>query len=364
MVYPGGEWRPGSFTKNFSWGDKAEGLVRLHEIIRLGFDGKVEDVPRSEFRRRVKAANRPDYIPINFFLFNTNISGVDHLIADELVFQAITADHGPRFDKLALFAFNFSYVGRWNGATPHQRRPALWAHYYVKQRVADDLKWDAKRINADDIEQFVLKSPNYVAKTARKLATNLNYLYAVGRLSEFASASVERWWVDSLFLALDRIIEDKKLDKEKLPESKYTEALLRAHFPSISGAWSIEKTLASQHLVNLYIACGDRQRFSEDHVKELTQVRIPDIHWYLSNDDRPRGAVHPSNPRILKSIPRACALLARYLGGFDEITPDELENFDADEYIRTHTKTALDRLREKNVSPTMTAEELMKLTRK
>src|SRR3546814_18326964 len=92
------------------------------------------------------------------------------------------------------------------------------------------------------------------------------------------------------------------------------DALLRAHFPSISGAWSIEKTLASQHLINLYTACGDRQRFSEDRVKELTQVRIPDIEWYLSNDERPQEAVHPSNPRILKRIPRACPLLAHYLG--------------------------------------------------
>lgn len=46
-------WRPGSFTKNFSWGDGA-GLSELHAVIRAGFNDTMADVPRDEFRDRIR----------------------------------------------------------------------------------------------------------------------------------------------------------------------------------------------------------------------------------------------------------------------------------------------------------------------
>ena len=206
-------WRPGSFTKNFSWGKRSSGLLQLHNTIRQGFADTMEDVPRSTFRRRLGGgASRPDFIPINFFLFNKPINGVDHVIADELVFQALSTKHSSGFDKLALFAFNFSFAGKWARASPDQRRPAMWANVYVCSRVADQFDWNTSRVNADDIQQFVSEDPRYKGATSRKLATNLNYLYSIGRLSEFASNRIERWWVDALFLALDRLIENRELD--------------------------------------------------------------------------------------------------------------------------------------------------------
>ena len=69
MVDQAEEWRPGSFTKNFSWGTE-KGFAQLYESIRIGFDLKLEDVPREVFRERLEHVNRPVYIPINFFLFN------------------------------------------------------------------------------------------------------------------------------------------------------------------------------------------------------------------------------------------------------------------------------------------------------
>src|SRR5690242_19831776 len=101
------EWRPGSFTKNFSWGS-AKGLRELHSVIQTGFGNKLEDVPRAEFRARVRKTGRPDYIPINFFLFNKIKNDQSYLVADELVFQAINFPHSARFDHLALFAFLLS----------------------------------------------------------------------------------------------------------------------------------------------------------------------------------------------------------------------------------------------------------------
>ncbi len=355
-------WRPGSFTKNFSWGDKSDGLRQLYELIRLGFDNKIEDVPRSRFRARVATSGRPDYIPLNFFLFNKPIHGVDHLIVDELVYQALTSEHSDRFDKLALFAFNLSLVGIWKGAADYQRRPALWAYHYVSRHIAGELKWNIAAVSADDIERFVSGDRRYAAKTARKLATNLTYLYRIGHLAEFANSHVERWWVDAVFLTLDRVIEDRKIDGVESTEEQYRTLLERSGFPNISGRRSLEKELAAGHVTALYGECGSRERFSEEFVRERSVLRIPDLQWFAANDPRPQGAVHPTNPRILKSIPRACAFLAKY-AGFSVIGADDMATFDPADFLRRHTAAALARLKEQGIEPTMTAEELMRITR-
>ncbi|HEX8165324.1 MAG TPA: hypothetical protein VF601_05985 [Beijerinckiaceae bacterium] len=356
-------WKPGSFTKNFSWGERDAGLLQLHESIRIGFDHKLKDVPREEFRRRIRRTGRVDYIPANFFVFNKRIGGVDHVIVDELVFQALTSNHSPRFDKLALFAFNFSYVGSWSGADEEQSRPALWAYHYIKDRVAAQFDWSTKFVSANDIERFVRNDPRYKAKTARKLSTNLNYLYEIAYLDQFREPRVERWWVDALFLALDRLIEDRALRGRRASESQYRPILDTSGFQDIAGKRSLEKDLAVKHLITLYIACGGRERFSEEAVKERTALKLQDLGAFDEpNDEDPRGAVHPTNPRILKSIPRACAMLATY-AGFDVISALAMEEFDPEVFIRERTQAALASLREQGIEPTMTAEEVLRLTR-
>lgn len=355
-------WHPGSFTKNFSWGESRDGLRQLHEIIRIGFDDLMQDVPRALFRERVAHTNRPDYIAINFFLFNKIVQGRDYIIADELVFQALNFPHSSDFDKLGLFAFNFSTVGRWKGASSFQSRPALWAHHYVADRVADQLNWDARLVTADDIQAFVRADPRYHGETSRKLATNLNYLYVLGRLSELNETKVQRWWTSALFLALDRLLEDRMSRSQEASASQYRSMLDRSRFHFISGRRSVEKDLATKHLLRLYDACGGRARFSEEEVKARQEVLLPDLHWF-ANSNEPVGAVHPTNHRIIKVIPRACAMLAFYLAGFVSLDLEELEGMDIDDFIRSRTKEALERLRTAGVAPTMNAEELMKLTR-
>lgn len=357
------EWLPGSFTKNFGWGSRRAGLSLLHSTIRAGFDGREEDVPRAVFRERTSRAGLIDYIPINFFLFNRPLGGVDHIIFDELAFQAITSAHSQRFDRLALFAFNFSYVGRWAKAKSSQSRPALWAFHYVRDRVGRDFNWDARRVSADDIEQFVLADSRYRAKTARKLATNLNHLYKLGRLNELDDPRVDRWWVDALFLALDRLIENQKLEKSPPTEGQYAALLSQSGFAAVSGRDSLEKQLATKHLLRLYTQCGARDRFSPDHVRERTNLKLPEVAWYIANDSRPQGAIHRTNPRILKTIPRACAMLAKYAAGFEIINADELDDFSTEEFIRQQTLAAIQNLGERGIEPSMSAEDLMKITR-
>ena len=362
MVVNAEEWRPGSFTKNFSWGTE-RGFSQLYESIRIGFDLKLGDVPRDLFRKRLEHVNRPVYIPINFFLFNRPKDGVDHLAVDELVFQAITGNHTQRFDKLALFAFNFSYVGVFKGAKKSQRRPALWANGYVRERVAKAYGWDTSYVSADDIENFLLNEVRYIADGARKVATNLTHLYKIGRLGDLKSDRVDRWWVDALFLALDRLIADRQTSRLATSEADYLGLLRQSDFAAVSGKGSMEKDLATKHLVRLYIACGGQDRFSEEAVETRTKLHFEDLdHWAFPNDPDPKGAIHPTNVRILKSIPTTCAMLATY-AGFDIISSMMMEEFDADDFIRDQTRIALDRLKAQGIRPTMSAAEVFKLTR-
>lgn len=354
-------WRPGSFTKNFSWGG-GTGLSELHAVIRAGFADRLEDVPRDEFRDRISPSGRPVYIPMNFFLFNKVIDGQDMIIADELVFQALSWDHGPAFDRVALFAFVFSYAGRWKGSQPYQRRPAMWANAYVRDRVAKDLGWNERRITADDIQRFVDEDPRYQAETSRKLATNLNYLLHIGHVGDFSEKRVTRWWVDCLFLALDRLIEDARVSRSEIRPEVYQSFLEKSDFLSLTGGRSLEKELAMKRLVWLYRALGGRSRFSDNAVAERMRELMPNSDMPRPNDPRPRGAVHLTNPRLLKSIPPYCAELAR-MAGFDVITPGELEDFDAAAFVRHRTDWALADLNEKGIRPTISIEELLDDTR-
>jgi hypothetical protein len=354
-------WHPGSFTKNFSWG-VGRGLRELHEIIRIGFGGELVDVPRQVFRDRVARSGRPDFIPINFFLFNRTDAGTDSLIVDELVFQALSFDHSDRFDHLALYAFILSMVGRWRGADAFQERPAMWAFHYVADRIGAKANWETGVVSANDIQNFIRDDKRYVGKTSRKLATNLNFLLHAGGLHEMVSSHVERWWVDAIFLTLDRVIETRRLHGQKIDSEKLEAYLAASRFSEISGKRSIEKDLALRHVVRLYQACGERLRFHDDNVRELTKTVFDDINQWLANSNEPTAALHPTNLRIVKTIPRACAMLAQH-AGFAVLDLDTLAESSLRELVRNNLEKALASLKGRGITPTMTAAALMKLMR-
>ncbi len=355
-------WLPGSFTKNFSWGAR-QGLKALHENIRIGFAETLEAVPREEYRRRVASAGRPDLIPINFFLFNEVRGGASYLKVDELVFQALSSEHSSRFDSLALFAFNFGHAGQWSKQKKGQRYPALWAAHYIVNRVARDFLWQTDRVNAADIERYLRALREFHAETAyTKISTNLNFLYKIGGLAGFSSARMERWWVDAVFLAFDRICADRALDGAETPFEALPSLLLKRHFLELTGIITTEKTYSIAHLVALYSICGGMKRFDAERVRELVEVALPSFPQPVPNDPRPQGALHPTNPRILKSIPRECSELARS-AGFEIILADDLETFDADEFVRQRAADAVDSLQRDGVKPIMTPEQLHALTR-
>lgn len=355
------DWRPGSFTKNFSWGT-SDGLKALYDHIRVGFDNQIVDVPRELYRERVKNINRPDFIPLNFFLFNQKQGGVDHVVVDELVFQALSGEHSALFDKLALFAFNFSHAGIWSQARDYQRYPSLWATHYIVDRLAGQNRWQTQTVSARDIGAFLNNSPSYRAETTGKVSTNLNFLYSIGRLSEFSQKRIERWWVDCLFLAIDRIVANRSIDGLKTTPQSLLALLLNSHFLPLTGPTTTEKTFAMAHLMSLYNVCGGRERFSDDAVKDRVKVQVPDYEFPMLNDFRPVGAIHPTNPRILKSIPRLCGTLAESIG-FEVIDADDLVMFVPSEFIKNQISNAKSELAASGIKPTMSASELHKLTR-
>jgi len=356
------EWRPGSFTKNFSWGSKSEGLKVLHETIRIGFEGRVENTTRQEFRERIARTGRPDFIPINFFLLNKIINNQDFIIADELVFNAINFEHNKQFDRLAIFAFLHSYVGQWKSAKNYQSRPALWAKFYIIEQVADLYNWDTKFISADDIENYLKNDSRYKAKTTRKLSTNLNYILELSDFKNFEEKKVTRLWTDCLFLALDRILDEREHTHKKINNEKYLDYLTASYFNSISGKRSLEKDLAIKHIITLYQKCGGRERFSEETIRGLHNLTIPDVEFAIPNNLSPIIAIHPSNHKIMKSLPKVCAILAKY-AGFITINIDEYENFDVSDFVSSRILEALINIKEQGLETNITAHELMQILR-
>lgn len=354
-------WLPGSFTKNFSWGPLGSGLKALHESIRVGFGGELADVPREEFRRRLEAVKRPDFIPANFFVFNQVRSGVSWIVVDELIFQAVSFNHSKRFDNLALFAFNLSLVGSWKGSQEQQSRPALWARYYYVDRVADRFNWNIEKVDADDIQRYLEGASAYQGKTTRKLATNLNYLYKQGASPNTASKRVTQWWVDCVFLALDRVVLDRARRGLETRSADFPQYLEEIEFSRLSGGKSIAKDLALSHLINLYEICGRTSRFSDEAVRERQRMLLPEVKEWANNPE-PIGVAHRTDPNIFKTIPRACAVLAATVG-FIQTDVISFEDFDIDKFVRKNVQDAVRRLEEMGISSTMSVEELLRITR-
>jgi hypothetical protein len=130
----------------------------------------------------------------------------------------------------------------------------------------------------------------------------------------------------------------------------------------VSGRWSLEKELEVAHLIRLYTEIGSRDRFSCAHVEERTAHALAGERFVPPNDTRPQGAVHPTNPRILKTIPRACAALARH-AGFEVIEADDVDTFDAKEFVQSQISRAMKELRKREIVPTMNAAELLSIMR-
>lgn len=358
MIQEPNDWYPGSFTKNFSWG-RGQGLRRLQDAIQVCFGNSSDPVPRRLAIERLDRAGYVWHIPLNFFLLNSKIGSEDFILFDELVYQATAFEYSGGFDKIALAAFHNSYVGTWHGALHWQTYPSLWANGYIRERVNLGSSWDTSRVNAKDIEKFIIGSGRYRAQSARKLSTNLNFLYEISNLSELGTGQITRWWVDSLFLILDRAFAETK---SELTAETANMLAIKSGFMEISGLRTKNKELSLIPLSTLYWACGGIDRWSREAAQERQKAVLPDIGWFANSDD-PFFAIYKRDPNVIKTLPKICAMLAKHLADFEELDPDEILNWDPVDYIRRKTRQALDSLKERNIKPTMSADDLLKITR-
>jgi hypothetical protein len=124
----------------------------------------------------------------------------------------------------------------------------------------------------------------------------------------------------------------------------------------------MQRDLAMRNFIQLYEACGAAERFDEAAVRERQTVFLPDV-AHFANDPSPVGALHPSDPTARGAIPRVCAVLANYLAGFDTFDVGNLEGFDVEAYIKNRMQVALADLRARGIQSSMTAEEVLAITR-
>ena len=345
-------WHPGSFTKNFGWGAERNGLSALHRALRVGFadDG---DVPRAVFRNRLEERRINPFIPLNFFVFNERRDREDFIIYDELAFQACQFSHGIDFDRLALFTFNLSIVGKWTGARAFQSRPSLWSNRYIVERLDKSYGWDTDRVNSNDIQDFLEGDNRYVAQTSRKLSTNLNYLYRLGGLASMASDAVERWWMNAALLAADRIFLSGA--NIRLNLASIEEALEEGDFTALSGPKSAEKSFALKRIIEMYIGVGGPGRFAASR-RAVASGAV--------NDQNPFGLIDKQLPRVPKSLPPGVGNVVSWLNSsYDHIDKDEIVDFEVTRYVRDFTQGVLRSLRQRGMGPTMNSSELMKLMR-
>lgn len=350
-------WHPGSFTKNFGWGAERDGLSALHRAIRIGFGSDRGDVPRNVFRKRLEAAGINFLIPANFFLFNVAASesddAEDRIAFDELVFQATAFEHSLDFDRLALLAFNLSLVGTWQRAKAWQRRPALWSNRYVVERLERKHRWDVSKVDADDIQAFLEGDARYRGRTTRKHSTNLAYLYRLGGLRDVVSRRIERWWMNAAFLAADRFVRAGIVRRLTVPSLR--EAFTEFAFLDLTGGTSVEKRYALGRVLEVFVSVGGADRFI------LSQSALA---GGRTNDPRPFGIVDKKLPRAPKSLPPGVDADFDILdASFSHIDYDALERFEPDEFVREASLKALSRLRNLEIAPTMTSDDLMALTR-
>jgi hypothetical protein len=163
-----------------------------------------------------------------------------------------------------------------------------------------------------------------------------------------------------MFLALDRLSEDALIDGVMLGQNQLHSSLYKSGAMTITGGRSSEKDLAIKHILRLYSQLGGRRRFNKEYIERKVAEQPGNL--YIPNSQEPHGAVHRTNPRILKSIPSTCIELARR-AGFDVLTPLDMEQFSSVVYSEQKVAAALALLQEKKIEPTMTADELLKITR-
>lgn len=205
---------PGSFTKNFAW--HGQGMRLLHDGIKIGFNGKISDVERDNFRATVSAFIPPAtpafddaqfLLAANFFLHNVIRNNKNVIPVDELVRLSVAEPYTPLFDRVALFGFNLSLGGQRRGVNG-VADPAPWAREFVKQAMWQNGRWQRAALDEAAMDAFLATRISGVAAAKTKVRTNYRHLYVLAKYLPAPHVTINSganaWMVSAMFLAWDR----------------------------------------------------------------------------------------------------------------------------------------------------------------
>lgn len=272
------KYPPGSFTKNFAWHAHGKGLQRLHTVIRRGFDGVLQPVPRSVFRARCGVPEESlQLIPVNFFLHNHIEGGRNFVSVDELVHVALDRPHDQLFDRLALFALHLNKAGIRRGANG-LAEPALWIKSFVEDRLWDDGAWRPGPLARSEMDSYFPQVLDAQQDALTKCITNYRYLLELCDYLHYASDAVnsgaEQWMVPALFLTWDRLALDGDLPANASRAALITQTrALQLH--KIAGTTKEFVIECAEAVADGYLEYGGVARFPRDRSEAPTPGETP-----------------------------------------------------------------------------------------
>jgi hypothetical protein len=236
-------FQPGSFSKNFGW--KGNGLHKLRDAVRFGFQGKLEPVSRELWRVNSEILDRErSLLAANFFLYNTQ-----GLIAvDELVRLAICEEYSPIWDRVAFFALNLSRVG-----TPPRSGdpcPMAWANVYLRSYATDDGRWKPEALTPTRIDAFLRTNLEAEDHTRRKCRTNYSHMLKLSGAAGHGRNAIpaEEWVPFALYLAWDRYLLDGAVLGAELIDMSRKDELHKIAGVDGDAFWRIAREAHSRYL--------------------------------------------------------------------------------------------------------------------
>ena len=270
-------YRPGSFSKEITWGT-GPGLLRLHEAIRQGFGGTLAPVTRKVFRASCQALTpNTTLVALNFFLHNRRQGNQDWVIPDELVFEALARPHSRAFDLLALFALHLSAAGTRKGT----RGDEGWHRAFVTTELWHDGAWRAVALRQSALNAFFTRHVQARPTTAQKCVSNYRHImemcgYREGG-AESLNTELDLWAVSACFLLWDRVLG---VGGEDIQGHVLRSHARNAQLEKLLGTTAAERNQIVSEAAALYIERRGTKRFGR-----VTTLPSP-----------PQFAARPSQP--------------------------------------------------------------------
>lgn len=301
------KYAPGSFSKNFAW--HGTGLRRLHGAIKSGFKNSLAPVSRERWRKDSKIGDSAlELIPINFFLHNAR----GRISVDELVFQAVERPHSLRFDRLGLFAFHLSKVGKPPSGI---ERPAMWANEFVRERLWRNGAWQSDQLQDAPLDSFIEDRMNAQEEVRIKCRNNYRHLFELcGHLPArfpIVNTGPEDWLPSALFLAWDRLA----LDEGRPSRSQLMSYLSVADLHKLIGVSQTYLLDNAKPLADLYLRAGLLDRFRRTSGSNAN-IEIPEegqASWIFQGESDETIARRQSQvQRQIRDQRKAAALKTHY----------------------------------------------------